>query len=273
MAGTLAAQSAATVTGRLWLEKERRGFLGEGRIELLRRIDARGSIAQAARSMGMSYKAAWDAVEVMNNLAEQPLVVRSRGGRKGGATALTEAGRALVQLFGRFQAEHERFLASLSERIGAPPDFHRLARRLAMQTSARNQLWGRVTAVQQDGVSAEVSLELGGGQSLVAVITRASAEALGLHAGVQACALIKASFVIVTGTDEPMRTSARNRLCGTVTHCEAGPVAGEVVIGLEGGRSLTATVTSASIRALGLAVGRPACALIKASHVILAVNA
>ena len=45
--------TAAEVTGRLWLEKGRRGFLGRGRIELLRRIGEQGSIARAARAMGM----------------------------------------------------------------------------------------------------------------------------------------------------------------------------------------------------------------------------
>ena len=65
------------ISGRLWLNREGHGYLGAGRIALLERIGETGSIAQAARSMGMSYKAAWDAVEAMNNLADRPLVARA----------------------------------------------------------------------------------------------------------------------------------------------------------------------------------------------------
>ncbi|HKI97422.1 MAG TPA: TOBE domain-containing protein [bacterium] len=267
------AQPPPTVTGRLWLEKEQRGFLGHGRIELLRQIGERGSIAQAARAMGMSYKAAWDAVDAVNNLAEQPLVVRTRGGARGGATHLTEAGRELIRVFAVFEAEHTRFLSALSARIGAPVEFDRIARRLALQTSARNQFWGRVTALRQGELSAEVTLDIGGGNALAAVITNESAEALGLHEGAEACALIKASLVIVATPEGARGTSARNRLCGTVSRCREGTVNGEVSIALEGGKTITATLTTESIRALGLAEGRPACALVKASHVILAVTA
>ena len=52
-------------------------------LELLERIDTSGSISSAASDMGMSYKAAWQAVEGMNNLSEQPVVERQTGGRNG----------------------------------------------------------------------------------------------------------------------------------------------------------------------------------------------
>ena len=58
-------------------------------LELLEKIDVSGSISTAANDMGMSYKAAWQAVESMNNLSEQPLVQRHAGGRQGGGTLLT----------------------------------------------------------------------------------------------------------------------------------------------------------------------------------------
>ena len=49
-------------------------FLGDKRIRLLEAIDQQGSISQAAKAVPMSYKAAWDAVDDMNNVAPQPLV-------------------------------------------------------------------------------------------------------------------------------------------------------------------------------------------------------
>jgi molybdopterin-binding protein len=66
-----------------------------------------------------------------------------------------------------------------------------------MQLSARNQLGGRVTVLRTDGLMAEVTIELGDGQRLVSVITRASAEALGLREGDTVTAIIKSTEVMV----------------------------------------------------------------------------
>lgn len=83
--------------------------------------------------------------------------------------------------------------------------------------------------------------------------------------------MIKAPWVIVT-TSDGFKTSARNELRGTVVRCQEGAVNGEVIIELAGGKSVAAVVTNDSIASLGLKVGVKATALIKASHVILAVN-
>ena len=86
----------------------------------------------------------------------------------------------------------------------------------------------------------------------------------------EAYALVKAPWIIVA-TDDSLKTSARNRLCGTVVRCQEGAINGEVVIELPGGKLVVATITNESIHELGLKEGKRACALIKASHVILAV--
>jgi len=140
-----------------------------------------------------------------------------------------------------------------------------------MRTSARNLFLGHVKAIKRGPVNAEVTIDLGGGDEIAAVVTSESVESLELSLGKDCHALIKASWVIVTN-DDTLQTSARNRLCGTVTHCKVGPVNAEVVIGLKGGKSVAAIVTQESVERLGLHEGAPACALIKASHVILAVH-
>ena len=66
-----------------------------------------------------------------------------------------------------------------------------------MQISARNQLRGVVKDITGDGVLCEVTLDLGNGQEVVSVITRASAERLGLRPGVAATALIKSTEVLL----------------------------------------------------------------------------
>ncbi len=66
-----------------------------------------------------------------------------------------------------------------------------------MQLSARNQLPGRVSGIHTDAVMAEVDIELPGGLSIVAAITRASVERLQLRVGDQVSAIIKSTEVIV----------------------------------------------------------------------------
>jgi len=141
-----------------------------------------------------------------------------------------------------------------------------------MKTSARNQFLGKVKSIKLGGVNSEVILDIGSGDSITAVITNESVEHLGLKVGNDAYALIKAPWVIVT-TSERLRTSARNELHGTVSKVREGAVNGEVIIDLSGGKSVAAVITNDSIKSLGLKKGVKATALIKSSHVILAVKA
>ena len=258
-------------SGTLRLDMNQQRFVGHGRIDLLRRIGEMGSISQAARSMGMSYKQAWDAVDAMNNLSAQPLVRRQAGGRHGGGTELTDEGRQLILVYEAAEQEHRRFLARLSQSIQDFDHFHSLLGAMRMKVSARNNLRGLVSAITPGAVNAEVTLDIKG-TPLVAIITNESLQSLGLEVGVEAFALIKASFVILATEDGGLRTSARNRLCGAIERISTGAVNTEVVLALDGGTRLTAMITNESARALELAEGGRACALIKAPHVILAVK-
>jgi molybdate transport system regulatory protein len=131
---------------------------------------------------------------------------------------------------------------------------------------------GTVKSIKVGAINAEVVLDIGGGDTLAAVITNESVDHLALKAGTEAYAMIKAPWVIVT-TSDGFKTSARNELRGTVVRCQEGAISGEVIIELSGGKTVAAIVTNDSIKSLGLKEGVKACALIKASHVILAVNA
>lgn len=241
-------------------------------LELLERIDADGSISAAAAAMGMSYKAAWQAVEGINNLSLEPVVTRQTGGSQGGGTSLTPYGRRMVAAYRRLEKEWAAVPAQVGRSLDDFDQYYAMTRKFDMQTSARNQFLGIVKSVTTGAVNAEVILDIGNDQALAAIITNDSAEHLALAAGDEAYALIKAQWVILT-TDENIRTSARNRLCGTVVRCHEGAVNAEVIIELAGGKTVAAIVTNDSVQSLGLAVGVRACALIKASHIILAVPA
>lgn len=66
---------------------------------LLERIKDCGSITKAAKSMGMSYRNAWELVASMNRLSDKPLVDRFTGGKGGGGTVLTKDGEKTITLF------------------------------------------------------------------------------------------------------------------------------------------------------------------------------
>lgn len=245
------------------------------RVALLEKVAELGSITAAAKAVGISYKGAWEAIEALNNLSERPLVERSVGGTGGGGTRLTAHGEQVLSLLRDLEGDFQGLLAALGGGTGPFDRFYRyfnLIRRFNVKTSARNQFLGSVSSVTRGAVNSEVILDIGGGDSLAAIITNESVDALGLTHGVEAYALVKAPWVIVT-TDETLKTSARNRLCGVVSRCVEGAVNGEVIIDLPGGKSVAAIVTNESIHSLGLKVGERACALIKASHIILAVGA
>lgn len=142
-----------------------------------------------------------------------------------------------------------------------------------MKTSARNQFRGTITSVRKGAVCADVELDAGEGVSIHASITNEAVEELALKPGREAVALIKASFVMLS-PETDIRVSARNKLCGTITEVIQGSVNSEVRIQLAGGsgRTLTAILTNESATELGLGEGMTCCALVKASHVLIAVN-
>ncbi len=261
-----------TLHATITLAKDQTGRVGADRIALLRAIRDGGSITSAAKAVGLSYKAAWDAVQVMNNLFDRPLVLPAAGGKDGGASPITEAGVAVLDGYAVAEAELASAMARIEASVSQGLSLKPLLWGIGMKTSARNVLRGTVSRVTPGTIDAEVTLAVADGVEIVATITRGSAEDLGLVPGATALALIKSSFVILARGDESLRTSARNTLAGTVIAREDGAISSEVTLELTLGKTLTATLTKESAEALDLQVGTRALALIKASHVILAVE-
>ena len=249
----------------------RRGALarvGLERIALVEAVGELGSISGAAKRLGLSYKGAWDGVQALNNLFEAPLVIANAGGKAGGAAVVTERGRAVIKAFRQVEREIGATLARLEADLAAPgrQDLGELFWTLGLRTSARNALRGTVATIEQDEVTARVTLSLGDGVEIVSIITRRSCDELDLRVGEPAVALIKSSFVTLSG-DAPADGDA-NRLDGVVTDREDGTTASEVRLSLGAGKSLIATVP----RDMAAALGDPVVARIAPANVILAVE-
>jgi molybdate transport system regulatory protein len=259
-----------TLTAELTLGRAR-GRVGVDRVALLAAVRDTGSISAAARTVGLSYKAAWDAVQVMNNLFERPLIEAAPGGKVGGGAQVTAAGTLVLETY----AAAEAAWAAVAQRLAAgvaSTNPSSILWSIGMKTSARNALRGTVTHIKPGAVNSEVTLEIAPGVEMVATVTRTSVDTLELAGGTPAIALVKSSFVVLAPGSEPLRTSARNCLAGTVATREDGPVSSEITLDLAAGKTLTATLTRESADHLDLTPGTPALALIKASHVILAVE-
>ncbi len=176
-------QTPVELHGSIWMTVSGENFGGPGRIELLARIAECGSITQAAKAMHMSYKAAWDAIDAMNNLAGEPLVERLTGGKGGGGTRLTQRGEQLVANFRIIEREHRLFIDQLSRQADGITHDLLLIRRMNMRTSARNQFLGKVSAVRKGAINDEIDLAIAGGLTIIAIVTHESTEGLGLAVG------------------------------------------------------------------------------------------
>ncbi len=86
--------------------------IGPGKVDLLEKVKETGSIAEAGRTMGMSYKRAWQLIGTMNDAFKQPVVVTSRGGASKGGATLTQFGEELLTRFRQLQRETEHVAES-----------------------------------------------------------------------------------------------------------------------------------------------------------------
>ena len=88
--------------------------LGRGKMQLLERIAATGSISAAGRSMDMSYRRAWLLVSEMNKMFGAPVVDSQRGGKQGGGAAVTAFGEELLK---HFRAMEAKIASAIAEDI------------------------------------------------------------------------------------------------------------------------------------------------------------
>lgn len=262
-----------TIEASITLKSDEMPAVGRERIRLLEAVARSGSITAGAKAIGLSYKAAWDALDAMANLFGQPLLETRAGGRAGGGARLTTTGIRVVEAFHRLEAELTRVLGQLEpELAGTGIRPLQLVSGFLMRTSARNALRGTITGIVTDALAAEVAVSVSDETTIHALITNESIRELGLVPGREAIVLVKAPFVFIAPGGQRPVVSTRNCVPGTVLRCETSPVSAEIVLDIGGGKTLAATITAYSAKALGFAPGEPAYALFDAAHVIIATD-
>ena len=243
------------IDGRFWLKKDGKNFLGSGRIELLEKIAQTGSIHAAAKAMKMSYKAAWERVNAMNEIADRPIIEKTTGGRGGGGTVLTAHAYELIATYKRF-----------AEAGDNPERLARILSRTFLTTSARNQLSCRVGAIEEHSLSSLLELQLRGGDTLFSIITTTSVRNMGLTSGCDAYAIIKSSDIAITA-DTPADDPDNNILEGEITSIQRSSESAEVTLQLKGGAKLVGVIALEAGSALE--TGMNAFATIAKRHIIL----
>lgn len=243
------------------------------RIAILRHIAAGHSISQAAREAGISYKAAWQALDVLTNLAGRALVERSVGGAGGGGARITEAGLSLLAMADALEDAKAQVLRRFAAQgtSGLAP-----AARLGLRTSMRN-LWPcRIESLKAQGAQALACLVpdagadgVPGGYRIAARVTQESVQLLALAPGVPVLALCKATAVQVLPSAPGDAEAGTNLWPATVQRVARGATAAprEVVAQLPWGGSGVGYVHAGE----NLRAGRKVWMQVAGSAVVLAI--
>ena len=191
--------------------------LSDRRLQVLRALGECGSISQAARAVGVSYKAAWQAIDTLSNLAGVPVVQKSVGGAGGGGARLTEAGQELLRAAEALAQAKGAVMQQLQSRLPV--------QRLGIQTSMRNQWPCMVQQLAMSGPLAQVHLQ--GLHADVTVQARITAESA------QLLAMCKATAVEVTAATASLAQG--NSWQGKIARITPGALGDEVAVQLSPG--------------------------------------
>jgi len=237
------------------------------RIEILRLVGDSGSISQAARDAQVSYKAAWQAIDTLTNLAGVALVERAVGGSGGGGATLTSAGEKLLEIAGLLSETRSQVLDTFRSNELLLPRALPVLSNMSVRTSMRNQFPCRVDRLEVKGQVVRVHLRLADGTPLVSRITKASAELLGLKKEQAVLALCKATAVVV-GLQQATQADGQY-MAGQAQRISRGATGDEVSLLLDAGLQLVGFAAPGS----GIKAKTPVSALIDESAVVIALAA
>jgi len=255
----------------LALRSEGKLLIGRDRIRVLEAVAEHKSISKAAKAVGFSYKAAWDAVTAINNLLPSPAFVTKAGGKSGGGAEVTAQGLKLIETFHRMEERLSRISSMIAEEglDGGQDDL--LFWGVGLRISARNVFRAEVVSVKKWPVDVEVALKISGEHTIHSVITNEAARDLDLRPGRKAIALVKSSFVKLACVDQPP-SDARNFFAGVVTRRTDAERNSELLIDIGSGKTMTAVLPRRDVEARRIEEGSEVMAHFAPEDVILAAD-
>lgn len=228
--------------------------LSKSRVEILKAIEETGSISKAAKQVGMSYKAVWDAVYNMQNLSGISLIDSKTGGKGGGGAALTEEGRQLVKSFSESETKLNEFLETLQPVFQGKDDLLNLMNRISVKTSARNHIKGTIIDIKKEGVRASVHIQISDELKVRVYVTNESIKDLQLKKGREIFILIKASHVKIAGSEGSDKNA--NFLRGQVLRIVAGGEYREINVEVAKNVLITSVMKISELENLNLTKGK-----------------
>ncbi|MGI2258496.1 TOBE domain-containing protein [Shewanella sp. GXUN23E] len=223
------------LTAQLSLTLNDKAFANPRRIALLRQIAHTGSLSQGAKLAGISYKAAWDAVNDMNTAMSQPVVLSEKGGKGGGGARLTEFGERLLQVYSLTEQVQTMALSALLDESVSMNTLLDLMAHFSLKTSARNQLTGVISRIESRGINDLVWITLSGGQQVRVSVTHASCEQLALALNKPVLLLFKAPNVVLEDIAAASTQDSRNLLTGKLVAVTSQGDKTELTLDIGGG--------------------------------------
>lgn len=250
-----------TLVSDLFLRKKEENFLSLKKVQLLENIMVYGSISQAAKASGVTYKTAWDWIDKMNALAPKPLVQKISGGKGGGGTIVTVYAKELMQTYEEVDALHQKHLETLEKAFDYLDDEKE-------KTFSFSRLDAQITRISIHEKRANVELKLTCGSQINVQSPLSFVEVNDLHAGSLISVLIESEAVSVSRSLK-QEISSRNKL---KTKVDDISIEGEDVLLtllLCQGQYLSSRITSQSYKDLNIKKGDELMAMFKAYSVTL----
>ncbi len=170
---------------KLWLVNDAdEPTIGAGKAALLESIRKEGSLNKACRKVKISYKHAWLLLKEIEESVGEPVIIKKRGGKDQG-TFLTERAINLLEEYNAYQniLAQTVYDKTFWEVIG-------------LKISARNQMKGRITEIEKEGLIAKVKIAIEP-STITAVITKEAVDSLGIKKDDKVLAVVKATEVMI----------------------------------------------------------------------------
>lgn len=247
------------VDGNIWIKKDGLNFIGKGRIKLLQNIQIYGSISKAAKHMKMSYKAAWDSVDIMNKLSNNPLVTKVAGGVGGGGTVITSYAKELICSYEEVSSLHRRYFETLSN------SFNDNLLHNKFEEPVFCRLIGHIKNKLNINDNYEITIQTKSKQLLTSIESKKFVIEKALEIGKEITFLIETNHIVLAKNHDT--NSARNILEGKVINISDDGINSTIKIDCGNDEIIYSKITSSSSQKLNIEVGNTIFASFKAYNI------